>query len=569
MLRDTIRRSPVEDPLSRRPFPAVLAGRFDRRSAVAGALKLGLVASAGPTALAVGTTGIAGSRWQEGGGTLTVIRDGSSPDLDPHSAYDNLSSMLFLGIYEMLLKYEGESTDEYEPMLAESWEANDDNSVVTFAIAPGARFHDGLPCDAQAVKDSFTRFLLMDTGPVNVFKRFVQDPAQMVVVDERTLRFELGRPQPLFLAAMASSYGPFVVNPRMVEEHKTDEDPWAHEWFMTNASGTGPYRLTENLPSEQIVLSKFDDYHRGWDGSEFDRIVARIVPEVATRRQLLERGEADAASLNLTPDDVDALRDHPDLTVETYDSTAVYWAIMNAVKLPVEARRGFSFAFPYDEVVESAYRGLIERSGPLARTVRGADPDVFLYQTDLDRAKELILEAGFAEGDAFDYVFQSGDEVEATIAQLFQANVQAMNFNLELTEIERSALVDLVYGDLPAEERPMFIGGWGWWPDYNDPWNQLDPNFTDKTKDGISNGGFWLNDRFEEIMAEAETYTDEARLEELMREAQNILTEQDPPVIYYGQLTWYTVLRNDIEGFVPNPLYLSAFPFYSMRRVAR
>ena len=81
---------------------------------------------------------------------------------------------------------------------------------------------------------------------------------------------------------------------------------------------------------------------------------------------------------------------------------------------------------------------------------------------------------------------------------------------------------------------------------------------------GGSNGGYYINARFEEIMAEAEHYTDEARLTELMIEAQNILTEQDPPVIYYGQLLWYTILRNNIQGFVGNPISLSAFNFYTM-----
>jgi peptide/nickel transport system substrate-binding protein len=67
-------------------------------------------------------------------------------------------------------------------------------------------------------------------------------------------------------------------------------------------------------------------------------------------------------------------------------------------------------------------------------------------------------------------------------------------------------------------------------------------------------------------MGEAEHYTDEARLDELMKEAQNILTEQDPPVIYYGQVIRYTVLGKDIQGFVPNPLYLDSFNFYGMSR---
>ncbi len=144
-----------------------------------------------------------------------------------------------------------------------------------------------------------------------------------------------------------------------------------------------------------------------------------------------------------------------------------------------------------------------------------------------------------------------------------------MGFNLDIVEMERGTLIDVIYGDTPAEERAYFIGGWGWWPDYNDPYNQLYPNFVEaSTGGGGSNGGYYVNARFEEIMAEAEHYTDEARLTELMIEAQNILTEQDPPAIYYGTLLWYTILRKDIQGFVGNPLYLSAFNFYTMSRTS-
>jgi ABC-type transport system substrate-binding protein len=63
----------------------------------------------------------------------------------------------------------------------------------------------------------------------------------------------------------------------------------------------------------------------------------------------------------------------------------------------------------------------------------------------------------------------------------------------------------------------------------------LAPNFLEaSTGEGGANAGYWINERLEEIMAEAEHYTDEEQLVALMKEAQNILTEQDPPAIYYG-----------------------------------
>ena len=152
------------------------------------------------------------------------------------------------------------------------------------------------------------------------------------------------------------------------------------------------------------------------------------------------------------------------------------------------------------------------------------------------------------------------------MAQLFQANVAEMGFELEVIEVDRATHGDYLYGSAPAEERPMFIAAQRWWPDYNDPWNMLAPNFTEAMIGNGGNASAWVNERFEQIMAEAEHYTDEEQLNNLMKEAQNILTEQDPPAIYYGQFQWYTVLRSDIQGFVPNPLYLSSYPFYEMWR---
>jgi peptide/nickel transport system substrate-binding protein len=195
----------------------MLPGHLNRRQVLSVGLRLGLsnpviAALMASAPEAVTARQDAASPAAESSGTFTVLATGSIATLDPHAAYDNQASMLFLGAYEMLLRLKGESTSEFAPMLAESWEVNGDQSVYTFQIAPNAQFHDGSPCDAEAVKASFTRFLETGQGPVNVIARFVSDPGQMEVVDGATLRFNLDGPQPLFLAAMASEYGPLVVN---------------------------------------------------------------------------------------------------------------------------------------------------------------------------------------------------------------------------------------------------------------------------------------------------------------------------------------------------------------------
>jgi peptide/nickel transport system substrate-binding protein len=158
--------------------------------------------------------------------------------------------------------------------------------------------------------------------------------------------------------------------------------------------------------------------------------------------------------------------------------------------------------------------------------------------------------------------------LDKSAAQLFQASLAEIGYNLEINTVDTATLNDLIFGDLPGEERPMIIGSWGWFPDYNDAWNQLAPNFVESAiGGGGGNAGLYVNPRFEEIMAEGEHFDPET-YDALMHEAQNILTELDPACIYLGELQFTTVLRSDIQGFVPNPLYLEAYNFYTMHRQA-
>ncbi len=496
---------------------------------------------------------------------FTILFAGGVPDLDPQSAYDSLSSSLFLGTYEMLIRLRGESTFEYQPMLATAWEVNDDQTEFTFTIAEGATFHDGTGCDAQAVVASFTRFLEMGLGPVNVISRFIDDASQMEAVDAATVRFTTSKPEPLFLAAMASEYGPLVVSPAAMEEHKTDSDPYAHEWFAQNMVGTGPYQATETLSQERFVLDRFEEYHG--EPPFFDRIVARVVPEDATRRQLIESGEAHGVT-NLPPEDIIAMRSNPALQVIEYDSTACNWINLNYAKLNRDVREGLCWAFPYDEVNNGVLRGFSKIQGPIADTVIGFDPEFELYTTDLERAAELLTQGGLTANDELEYILGWGGHAEVSIGELLNANLTQIGFNLKLTTVDRSTLVDLAYGDAPAEERPHLMSN-GWWPDYNDSWNQLYPNFhSDSVGSAGANVMWYQNDETDALMDELELAQTEDEIKDLTTQVLQVLLWDDPAAIFYNQEIAHTVLGADIRGFKANGIYLGSYNFTDMWREA-
>jgi peptide/nickel transport system substrate-binding protein len=492
---------------------------------------------------------------------------GGIPDQDPQSAYDNQASSLFLATYEMLIRLDGASTFEYQPMLAQEWEANDDLTEFTFRLPDNAMFHDGTVCDAEAVKRSFVRFREMGRGPVSVISRFVDDPEEQIQADDEvTLRFIMNKPEPLFLPAIASAYGPLVVSPTAWEENATDDDPYAHNFFSQNMVGTGPYRVTEAEPQERFVLDRFDDYHG--EAPFFDRITARVVPEDPTRRALLEAGEINGVAV-LPAEDLEALKDDPNVQVVDYDSTQTNWFRINYAKVPdPQVKLALAHAFPYDDVNNEVYLGRAFQQGPVADNLVGFDPDIELHEYDLDRAQELLDEAGFDYDQVMTLMFAGGDASAAATIELFQASLAQIGVNLELQQVDRSAIIELNYSDTPPEDRPEINLG-GWWPDYNDSWNQLYPNFHSESAGSAgSNSMFYSNTDFDNYLDQMRDAETEEELVEATGNAVQIIMWDDPGGIFYQQVVRATSLSGDIRGFVGNGIYIAAYNFHEMWREA-
>ncbi len=411
----------------------------------------------------------------------------------------------------------------------------------------------------------------MGRGPHHVVGRFIDDAdTDITAPDAKTVKFKLKTPNPIFEAAIASQYGPFVVSMDAVNKNKTATDEWAHEWFLKNMVGTGPYKATEISPNEQIVLEKFPDYYRGWDGAHFDKIVLRIVEDTATRRQLIEGGSADALTNSLNPQGFDDLKRNPKLQVVDYPTTNALWATMKyGDRLSdVDERTGLCYAFPYNDVRNGVYKGLIEKSGgPLTPTIRGYDKNIFIFDTVLTKAKKLISKK-FKVGEKLSWMIASGNDLIKGVAQLMQANLQKIGFDLDIREVQRSADTDLAYGDAPPSQRPDFFGDWGWWPDYNDGYNEIYPNFYSKSAGSAgANAGFYKNDRVDQIIDTLAPGVSDADYATLLAECQNIIVQKDPGSIFWGAMRWYTILAADVRGFEWNPIYLNTYYFYDMYRV--
>ncbi len=543
-------------------------GGLSRRSILKGAATAGLVM---PLSELIDPSRVraAVARQDGNGATLIVGADASPSDLDPHSQYDYRSTMAVRSIYEGLVGLVGSATDEFEGLVAESWEANDDQSVWTFKIRSGLTFHDGSPCDSTAVKASYERLLAMGRGAVNVVSRFVSDPKQMETPDPETIVFNLGAPQPLFLSALAATYGPQIVNAKVVMEHEEEGD-FGNAWLQLNAEGTGSgaWKLVSFEPGQETILERNEDYWRGWEGNHFERIIIRVVEEPSTMRQLVEAGDVDIMDrFSVDFEWIDQLKQAPTLTVDLGESTEVIYLIMTEggpLAAP-EARQAMCYAFPYQDVLEGFYKGYAtQANSPIAPTVLGYQENGFFFETDLAKARELLTTAGVLEGT--ELVLSTTINAELTPLELFQASLAEIGITLTIEQVDQATQVGLLYGDTPVEERPSFMTQ-SWWPDYNDPWNALYPTTScDSWGSKGANSGFYCNEEYEALLDESQDASTLETYTEILDRAQTIITKDDPPAIYYAQPAWPTILQANIEGFAFNPINQGTYDFWKLSR---
>ena len=549
--------------------------RIDRRTLVKGAMVAGAASAASLPGLASAATGNANTRivnMQEDGDTLIIAAAGSPSDIDPHSSYDYQSILAILGAYEGLIGLVDDSTTEFEGLVAESWSSNEDRSVWEFKIRPGLTFQDGSPVDAEAVRLSFERFFTLGLGPVGVLTRFVSDLAQITTPDESTVVFDLGAPQPLFDSAMASTYGPMIVNAKLLRDEHEEDGDWGHFWAQTNAEGTGSgaYRITQFDPGSELQMEAFEGYWRGWDGDHFTKVIIRVVSEGETRRQLLESGDADIVD-SLVQESIDAVRENPDIvTLDQFVTRNNYFAM--AVTGPLEsaeARQAMCYAFPYTEVLDGIYLGRARQPrGAVPPEVRGHFPETFQFSTDLEKAKELLTAAGVEEGTSMTLALQTGIEQAKSASELFKENLAQLGIDLSIEVIDLATYSGIVYGDAPVEERPNFMW-WGWWPDYNDAWNHLYPQVVCASGGSAgSNMGFYCNAEVDASMEAALSAASDEEYNSALASVQQIVSLDDPAAIYYVEAPWTTMYNKRLTGVFINPINIGTYNFWKMTRTA-
>ncbi|MFO8061067.1 MAG: ABC transporter substrate-binding protein [Bacillota bacterium] len=485
-------------------------------------------------------------------GMVTYALGSDVSQWDPAIVFD-VSSVTLLNIYEPLLYY-NPFDDDFEPALAVDWEHNEDATVWTFHLREGVTFHDGEPFNAEAVKYAIERTVDIDQGPA-----FLWGAVETIkVIDEYTVEFVLDYPVALDLIA-SSGYGTYMVSPAAAER--------GTDWFNEgNAVGTGPYRLREWVPGEQIVLDKFDDYWGGWDRPHFEIAVIKIVREWSTARQLLEAGDVDLVR-NIPLEAIPHLEANPEIEIDVTPSFENLLGYLNFEKAPtdcIHVRRAITHALNYDAIVEEVLGGYGRKSvGVLPSSVWGHAPDLDAPEFDLGFAEEILSESPYYGTDMqLLLTHDQGNEQQRQISEILKANLSRLGIEMEIVEQPW----EIRWPQARSLETAPNIFLMYWWPTTVTPSDWLYTMFRSEDE-AIFNLAYYENPEFDDLIDRGmmlEAYDREAAAE-LYGESQQILLDDAAALFIYEQE--YVVGKSaSIRGFRNNPAYPHVVFFYQLTK---
>jgi peptide/nickel transport system substrate-binding protein len=392
---------------------------------------LGLVLGAGACIVAA-STAAAFERTAEG---LVLVFGGRQevPILDPSQKYDWSTRMLQQAMYDALVKYEGDPP-EIKPWLAKRWEVSKDAKVWTFFLDERAKFHDGTPVDAEAVKYSFERTLQIGKGPAWMLNS-VLSAKGIEVVDAHTIRFRLDKSYAPFL-----SFTPwwYIMNPKEVRAHETGGD-LGQAWMTMHTAGSGPFHIARLEPGVLYHLAANNEYWKGWPQEKHPAgVIYRLIRETASQRAALQRMDADIVE-GLSSEDYTVVGKLPGIEVENHPGMTTFGVKFNTQHGPMadlNLRKAVAYAFDYDALIK-IYNGEAKlEDSPFPNAIKGHKTIASMPRRDLAKAKAFLAKSAHPNGGIeLEYVYVQGLEEERQIGLVLIDALQPLNIKVKMVSM--------------------------------------------------------------------------------------------------------------------------------------
>lgn len=461
------------------------------------------------------STGMAAAR-----SDLTLGMVLEPPHLDPTAgAAAAIDEIVYANIFEGLTRIGPDG--KVQPALAASWDVSPDGKTYVFHLRKGAKFHDGVPFDANDVKFSLDRARASDS--TNAQKGLFAAIDKVEVVDPATVKITLKQPSGDFLYNMG--WGDAVIVGRTSAATN-----------KANPIGTGPFKFANWAKGSQVNLAQNPDY---WGGKPaLDKATFRFIPDPAAATSALLAGDVQAFPSFPAPEAVPQFQADPRWHVEVGTTEGEIILAENNARPPFDnakVRQAISHAIDRKALIDGAMFGFGAPIGSFFPPHHPAYVDLTgKSQYDPALAKKLLAEAGYPNG--FKTTLKLPPPVYARRGgEIIAAQLRAVGIEAQIIPIEWAQWLEQVF---KAKDYDLTII------------SHLEPNDLDI----FARDDYYFNYRnpaFKALMAEIATTPDGAKRNELYGNAQKILAD-DAPVAFLMQFPKIGIWDAKLEGLWKN-----------------
>ncbi|MBL9057072.1 MAG: ABC transporter substrate-binding protein [Rhodobacteraceae bacterium] len=470
--------------------------------------------------------------------------------LDPHEAYEFSGLDVVNNVYDGLIELDPTKPGELVPGLAESWTVSEDGLTYSFKMKSGLLFASGNPVRAEDAAYSLQRAVKLNKSPAFILNQFgwtAENVDSMVKFDGDTVTLTTDKKYaPTFLYNCLTAGVASIVDKATLEANAVDGD-MGYAYLATGVSaGTGSYVLKSYKAKEGYILEANPNSWRGQPA--LAKVFMRHVPEAATQRLQLEKGDIDIAR-ELTPVDIEGMAGNADVKIQPDVGGQIFYLSFNQknelYKNPkfLDAMR---WAVDYQGMADSFLKGtMVVHQAFLPKGYLGALEDT-PYSFDVEKAKALLAESGVTDPKITLDVRNATDRME--MAQSIQNTFGQVGITVELNIGDGAEQLKRYR----ARQHDGTLQSWG--PDYPDPqtnagsfaWNN------DNTDEGAVGTLAWRNaydpGPLNAAVDAAVQESDAAKRKAMYEEMQTTHRETSPFIVMF-QIGYQTGMRADVGGF--------------------
>lgn len=457
--------------------------------------------------------------------------------MDPHNTGDTNSGSAQSSMLEGLLGFDGEG--KIIPLLAEDYSVSDDGLDYTFKLRNGVEFHDGTAFNAEAVKTNYER--IMNDKNLRLNSRGFNLITKIDILDDYQIKITLKEPYSGMLTRFVSAK---ILSPKLISENSGD--------IAKKPVGTGPFRFVEWVQGDHLTVERFDDY---WEkGDRVKKITYKPVPENGSRVAMLKTGEA-GVIYPLPQQNYKELESNKDVVINKVPSTIARYVSINTMKKPfndVRVRQAMNYAVDknaFINVVNSGY-GLPLDSIIPSKTLYYSKQE--LYEQNIEKAKELLKEAGYADGFKAEIWGNTNSDTMKGM-QFIQQQLKPIGIDVEIKSMEEGTLSDEIYGAQTPEDAKVQMWYVSWSSYASDVTNATKPLFhSGSFPPGGANTAYYKNTDVDKWMDQANATGDSTKQAELYKNIQSTIY-QEAPWIFLGVDEILASTRANVEGVRIDP----------------